>query len=1759
MSRLARFGLPALGFAVALLGGAVVGQGVVQVKPAEKKLAGKVEAPAFAAPAFAAPAQVIQGGVKKGGVMVKKEEPKKDGPKSSQFSAVKLIENSNYRQYINVATEAIAGGKRTGSQEEWNVAVTVIQKILDTPEDYYVQIRERDNLGREFVRWASVKFEALNLLSSMPADGLDLYEQRFGAKALDGLRKAKETGDRDQLVDVVQRWFYTKAGAEANELLATTMLDRGQYFLAALRFERSLKLPPERYKTGDLTLFKAALAYRRAGDEKNAAALWKKLEERLQDKEGLRVGDQVIALAKLRGVYQDDKQPIASIGIYDWPMMRGNLANSGQASGSPPLLDQPLWTRKLLMDNDDLIVNEPRYHENEKPAKAQIDSLLNNPANTIALPGFFPVTANGRLVVRAYGELRCIALNAESPDTKPGDTLWRSSDMDGSLNQLLTKSDMRDIVLPWLNGYVNFPGLTGFANLLFENTTIGAITTDHQNVYAIDDLAIPPPDSLLMINPYMQPQSPTTKIRPFLYQNCLYAFSLQEGKAKWSLGSFDPKDAKDEFSDSHFLGAPISVGGKLYVLNEKNQGQSGDAELRLVCIDPNKVDKSRPHIVQPIQVLASVEQRNRVTHAIARRVNGVHLAYGDGILVCPTNAGEVFGVDLVSRSLAWAYPYREQALKESFHGMNPNLRGGFIGGPMPSSALAASTVSLSKWKSTPPAIVDGKVVFTAPDADSVHCINLHDGTPRWKVGKLDGDLFFAGVVGKKVLLVGKNHMRALNLDDGRQLWAITTGDVPSGQGVASGNIYYQPLKKGEILAVDIERGAVKAHNRSKSPNFSPGNLIFANGAVISVTPYEVAAYPQLLAKLEVANAAVRSDPTNPEKLVNRGEMLLADGQTQKAVDDLEKALEQKIPDGLATRAKNHLYEALSDLLQNDFTNASAKYLDEYRQLCLLGNSDQEKQKRQAKYFRLVGNGREAQGNLIEAFQMYKEFGALPIHREVGGVAALDDPSHKVPVDVWLRGRVSAMFARATPEQRAPLEAKIAEEWKLVQAKNDVEAIRAFVGMFDAAFAVGREARLRLADVIMERNDRGNYLEAELNLYQLRGQEFSRQPASGGKALAGLALLEEKRGSAESMQGATAYYRELAREFPDAAVRQNKTGKDLFSDLAADKRLLPFLEESSSFWSQAPLTYRELNGTASSINVTQVNTILHPESEPAPFLRRHRLSVETTSSNLPPKLTLVDPATGKSRWAALTLSGAPANLLIYNLYSPSPAQANLNWKGRYRYYQSVGHLAVVQVGVVVYCVDTDQGKIVWHQSLLDHTLSPAIIHTLTLDGEGNLELFAQNQNGQPQSRRAVGQVGAVHANYVALVGEQGLQVLDPLRGNLLWKKIDVPSSSRVFGDDQHLFVIEIGEGGAVAATRVLRASDGEPVDAPNFMAEFQNRIRTFGRRILTVTPSRTVAADGSLRYQADQKTLRLYDALTGKNIWAKAIDAQAALTATEDENLVGWIEPNGKLTALDARTGAELLNTTVIQGRVTLDDVRKLREPLLLADADHFYVALNHPIEAGKVGGGVIQSNFLSGLRGKQVNGYVMAFHRESGTVKIGQKTIEAVKGEIAWHSPGPIENQILITEQWDQLPILLFSGRYNLQLQPGGNRITAATVAFHKQTGKIVYESSQARPNINNAQAHFVNLLADPRQGTINLIGPWYSVQIYVNDGRKVDAPEGLSATSQIGLGASNRLPDELLRRQLLEERLLQQQIIIRQQAIPLMPLPAPPPPVRPK
>jgi outer membrane protein assembly factor BamB len=303
--------------------------------------------------------------------------------------------------------------------------------------------------------------------------------------------------------------------------------------------------------------------------------------------------------------------------------------------------------------------------------------------------------------------------------------------------------------------------------------------------------------------------------------NHLIAIDIESGSMKWAVGR------KGAFEDAIFLGPPLPLGGKLYALLEKEQ------ELQLACLDPRT---GKASWTQPL-----ITFRKGIQADFGRRAWAAHPAHAEGILICPSNSGAIVAVDLLTHSLLWAHAYAQAppappGQKVMINGkirVFPNRQ------PVP-PRLACST------KNCAPLIADGKVLVTAPDSTSIQCLNLRDGSLVWSKAWTDNDAYLAGVYQGKVVIVGNQSCRALNLADGNQAWITTTG-LPSGQGVAAGKVYYLPLRSGQgegpsICTLDLENG--KILGRIASPrNEVPGNLIFHRGFVISQTATTVAAFP----------------------------------------------------------------------------------------------------------------------------------------------------------------------------------------------------------------------------------------------------------------------------------------------------------------------------------------------------------------------------------------------------------------------------------------------------------------------------------------------------------------------------------------------------------------------------------------------------------------------------------------------------------------------------------------------------------------------------------------------------------------------------------------------------------------------------------------------------------------------------------------------------------------------------------------------------
>src|SRR5262249_20775977 len=133
---------------------------------------------------------------------------------------------------------------------------------------------------------------------------------------------------------------------------------------------------------------------------------------------------------------------------------------------------------------------------------------------------------------------------------------------------------------------------------------------------------------------------------------------------------------------------------------------------------------------------------------------------------------------------------------------------------------------------------------------------------------------------------------------------------------------------------------------------------------------------------------------------------------------------------------------------------------------------------------------------------------------------------------------------------------------------------------------------------------------------------------------------------------------------------------------------------------------------------------------------------------------------------------------------------------------------------------------------------------------------------------------------------------------------------LFGDQDHVFLAEVGADGTVAKSeRALRAADGANVAVPDFASAYSHRVRTVGRLLLVrEEPGKSVR-------------LRLYDPLTGKDRWQRDF-AAGSLVAATDEEQTGVVEPDGTLIVLEPASGKELFKTALKKDH--LDKVNEVR-------------------------------------------------------------------------------------------------------------------------------------------------------------------------------------------------------------------------------------------
>jgi outer membrane protein assembly factor BamB len=677
-----------------------------------------------------------------------------------------------------------------------------LQAILEAAQDgFFHPDPADDKLHR------SLKSETLRIIGGLPAEGREAYRNSFAPAADALLAQAVRADDMNALADVARLYFHTSAGHEATYRLGLHALDRNEPLAAALYLDRLRQVPEAAARWEPLLSLRAALCWYRTGTPAAAREILVELAAK-HDPATLRLGGEPLPafdgegggdawLAKAFG----PGGHLTPAGGNDWIVFGSDASRAAVVPPAPPPDGFAPWEAESVIPIAEVFEpTDERLHDAlQETVRTQRYSFENR--QRPVLPRLSPLLIGGRVMARTIGNV--IAL-----DLQTGDRLQEMFEDDGYAG----------LIEQWEHGgLANSTGILAqlVRQRIWADATYSSLSSDGRLVYAIEESGIaglPPVPSIH--SGFTASQS-----------NVLRAYDVESGHIVWERGG-----QHDEFAlplaGSFFLGAPLPLAGRLFVLAEQN------SEVRLMVLHPadGTLEWEQPLASTHVNILADPR----------RRAAGVSPSYADGVLVCPTGTGSVVALELMSRSLLWAYRTREE---------EAGADGGVVRGRRGMQVMprAAAVPQAGGWQDEIAIVVRGHVLLTPRDADELHCLDLLDGSLRWKRPR-DEALAIAGVADDQVLVVSPDEVAALKLDNGEPAWARpvelagTEATTVTGRGFVQSGRLWVPLSTAEIVAIDITTGDIV--QRTDTPDgHVPGNLVSARGLVVSQNPEGVAVFP----------------------------------------------------------------------------------------------------------------------------------------------------------------------------------------------------------------------------------------------------------------------------------------------------------------------------------------------------------------------------------------------------------------------------------------------------------------------------------------------------------------------------------------------------------------------------------------------------------------------------------------------------------------------------------------------------------------------------------------------------------------------------------------------------------------------------------------------------------------------------------------------------------------------------------------------------
>ena len=320
-----------------------------------------------------------------------------------------------------------------------------------------------------------------------------------------------------------------------------------------------------------------------------------------------------------------------------------------------------------------------------------------------------------------------------------------------------------------------------------------------------------------------------------------------------------------------------------------------------------------------------------------------------------------------------------------------------------------------------------------------------------------------------------------------------------------------------------------------------------------------------------------------------------------------------------------------------------------------------------------------------------------------------------------------------------------------------------------------------------------------------------------------------------------------------------------------------------------------------------------------------------------------------------------------------------------------------------------------------------------------------QSGLKRYRSPTGMVAAANAHHVVLHGRRRITVLDALTGQVRWTRSGLSPRTMVYSDRDRIYCFPSNGSHSFA----LSAVDGRELSLPSLGRHGGTEVALESGVLTRAEVLPTVRIFG---LATPKVRFTGIDVSTGETRWQQDIQQRTRIARLGRTELL-LLPPDGETTALDLATGESR-----DLGNVPAKLAQNAAPVQVLQDADAIYLLFDREWTR--------QSHYVTQPH-LQINGEIVCVDRSGNGVKWRRK----------------IEEQLLITSRFPQLPVLLF---FN---QAGDSEFHRLFIEmWDKKTGRPLLQSSDLLVNPQTYQLQF-----DFARRTISFLGHSLLIQIAPN------------------------------------------------------------------